>query len=133
MAYGRKDYFWGVAPEKPVFGELQTPFTKTAALQITDGGEQALITHELSTGYILNITGCVLGSDSPGIVRWDLKVEGVMQSLGHFDTFANIILNQGGEVVVGGGETLIVNIYNLTQYQAWFTAYVYGFLQQTVV
>jgi len=28
MSYGRKDYFWGVAPEKSVFGELQTPFNE---------------------------------------------------------------------------------------------------------
>jgi len=133
MAYGRKDYFWGVAPEQSVFGELQNAYTKTKALDIVGGGEGALITYEVSAGYNLHLTGVVLGSDSPGIVRWDIKVDGDFVALGHFDTFANIILGSGGEVFVEGGSELIVNIYNLTEYQSWFTVYVYGFLQQTLV
>ena len=133
MAYGRKDYFWGVAPEKPVFGELQDMWNKTAALQITGGANQALITHTPSTGYILNLTGVVWGCDTPGICRWDIKVDGNFKALGHFDTFANVILSTGGEIIVNGGEELTINIYNLKEYTSWFTAYIYGFLQQTIV
>lgn len=133
MAYGRKDYFWGMAPEKPVFGELQTSFAKTAALQLTGGSNDALISYTPSTGYILSVTGIVLGSDTPGISRWDVKVESTFKALGHFDTFANIVLGTGGEFVVEGGELMEVSVYNLKDYTAWFTAYVYGFLQQTIV
>jgi len=133
MAYGRKDYFWGMAPEKPVFGELQTSYNSTKAQQLTGGSNQALITYTPSAGYILNLTGIVIGSDSPGISRWDVKVDDAFRALGHFDTFANIILGTGGEIIVNGGEELTVNVYSLIDYTAWFTAYIYGFLQQTVV
>lgn len=133
MSYGRKDYFWGIAPEKPVFGELQTSFVKTAALQLTGGSNDALISYTPSAGYILNITGMVLGSDSPGISRWDVQVDSVFKALGHFDTFANVLLGTGGEIVVVGGELIEVSVYSLIDYTAYFTAYVYGFLQQTIV
>jgi len=133
MAYGRKDYFWGMAPEKPVFGELQTSFVETKALQLTGGSNDALITYTPSEGYILSITGMVLGSDSPGVSRWDVQVEGEFKALGHFDTFANVLLGTGGEIIVLGGEEMTVSVYSLIDYTAWFTAYVYGFLQQTIV
>jgi hypothetical protein len=132
MAYGRKDYFWGMAPEKSVFGELQTPYTKTKALQIVGGGESELISYTPSEGYILNVTGVVLGCWRGGVNRWDIKVDDTFKALGHFDTFANVMLGQGGEIIVQGGEEVVVNIYNLCDYTLWFTAYLYGFLQQTV-
>ena len=133
MSYGHKDWWVGVAPEKSIFGELQVAFTETKALQIVGGGESELISYEVPAGYMLNVTGFVLGSDTSGIVRWDIKVEGAFKALGHFDTFANIILGPGGEIVVDAAETMVVNIYNLTGYTSWFTAYVYGFLQQILV
>jgi len=133
MAYGRKDYFWGMAPEKPVFGELQASYAETKALQISGESDQTLITYTPSAGYIFQLTGMVLGCDTPGISRWDIKVEGSFKALGHFDTFANVVLGTGGEVVVNGGESLTVNVYNLKDYQSWFTAYIYGLLQQTIV
>lgn len=133
MSHGRKDYFWGVAPEKSVFGELQEAFTKTAAKLFSAGSNYAIITYTVPAGYILNVTGVVYGCDSPGISRWDIEKDDVMQALGHFDVFANILLNQGGEIVLTAGQKLDVNVYSLLDYSAWFTAYVYGFLQQTVV
>jgi hypothetical protein len=133
MAYGRKDYFWGMAPEKAVYGELQTPYVETQALQISGGGNQTLITYAPSSGYIYNVTGLVLGADTPGVCRWDVQVDSEYWALGHFDVFANIALGSGGEIVVNGGETVTVNIYNLKDYTIWFTAYMYGFLQQTIV
>ena len=132
MATGHPDYFTGVSPEKPVFGKLQTAFTKTDATLFTGGSNYAVLTYTVPAGYILNVTGVVYGCDSPGISRWDIEIEDTMVAIGHFDVFANILLNQGGEIVVKAGEKLDINIYSLLDYTAWFTAYVYGFLQQTI-
>jgi len=133
MGYGRKDYFWGVAPEKSVFGELQTPFNEDGHQTLATTVRASLLSIGVAAGYILQITGIHLTADFPGINLLELDVEDEIVFTSYIDSMFQITFTEGGTLVINPGETLNVFVTNNDTIDVTFYVQVYGFLQQTIV
>lgn len=134
MAYGRKDYFWGMAPEKSVFGELQIQWQEIDAGSIAGNqGTADYIDYTVPAGYILNLTGLILGSRSSGITQWYVYRDAVVVGFGYFDTQMHMSYGQGGEIIFSPGEVFKVTLVNFMEYTIFYGIDAYGFLQQTIV
>lgn len=133
MAYGRKDYFWGVAPEKSVFGELQTPFNEPGKRTLTTTQRLSLVSIGVPATYILQITGVYLSIDLPGIHVLELIVDTTTKLTAYPDSEFSINFSEGGTLVVNPGETLNIYCTNNDTIDVTFSCLIYGFLQQTIV
>lgn len=133
MAYGRKDYFWGVAPEKSVFGELQTPYNEDSSTDILSTNRTALLSGSVSAGYILQLTGIHISCANPGINLVELEVNSVVELTSHFDTVFDIRFTEGGTLVMNPSDSFNLFVTNNDTVTLKFYGLVYGFLQQTIV
>lgn len=133
MAYGRKDYFWGVAPDKSVFGELQTPWVYYGTNTIPGDTISEILIYDVSTGYNLQVTALYFGATIPGVMWVRVEIDAVVKLAFYFDTELTMPLGEGGNLLVKGGERLTVDFYNKEPIEGIFTAHGFGFLQQTVV
>ena len=134
MSYGRKDYFWGVAPEKSVFGENQTPWFETDSIAVTKRTNTYLIDYDVSAGYILQVTGFSINTTIPGLMYCRLYDNDDIIAVYYWDTFVNILFGEGGNLTIDPSHQFRVRVYNL-DYDLDAPIYVtcYGFLQQTIV
>ncbi|GAH21451.1 unnamed protein product [marine sediment metagenome] len=133
MAYGRKDYFWGVAPEKSVFGELQTPVVHTGSNNVNPTKTVTVVTYPVSGGYNFQLTGLTLFCKLPGFQWFNLKVGGASKLIGWFDTERNFIFGEGGNIVCTGANNLTIEFTNYDTVSCLFMGTIYGFLQQIIV
>ena len=134
MSYGRKDYFWGVAPEKSVFGELQTPIFENDSSAIASGANEYILEYEVSAGYIFQVTGFSVNCSQPGMMHATIWDDDDVLGFYYWDLFVNILFGDGGNLVINPGHTFKVRCYNLDpDISITFYAVVYGYLQQTIV
>lgn len=133
MSYGRKDYFWGVAPEKSVFGELQNNWSRLSANTVTPDDVISIVTYIVPAGKILQLTGILMCASLPGLQFLQLKIDATIKAEIWFDTNIDIPFGVGGELVVDPGETFYVFATNKDEVDVRFTGFSTGFLQQTIV
>ena len=133
MAYGRKDYFWGVAPDKSVFGEQQTPWNYYGANTVLSGATTEVLIYPVSAGFNLLITGFLFSCTEPFMNYATVWFDAVPKLIVYFDTILSMPFGEGGNLLVTGGQILYVKFQNNDSIDATFVAHGYGFLQQTVV
>lgn len=133
MTYGRKDYFWGVAPEKSVFGELQTQWRRNSANNVASGASASIGTYTVSAGYLLQIDNIQISCNKPGMQYFYLKINSIIEIVTWFDTTLNIAMGEGGNLIVNGGEAVEWWFQNNDGITVGFVQFSTGFLQQTIV
>jgi len=133
MSYGRKDYFWGVAPEKSVFGELQTPYNEDGSNSIASLGRASLLSGSVSAGYIFQVTGLQVNCGLPGLNLLELEVNSTVEFTTYFDTTFGISFPEGGTLVMEPGDGFNFFVTNNDSISVKFYGLLYGFMQQTIV
>ena len=132
MGYGRKDYFWGVAPEKSTFGELQNPFVHTGSNIIAGSGSGTIMTYNVPAGYNAEINGIMVTCNIPGMMYFELKVVAVSKLLAYFDMQRDIYFGESGCIEAVSEDAVIINFTNVDSAEGVFTANIFGFLHQIV-
>lgn len=130
MARGFPDFYAGIVPSMPVYGEGQINWMVAEDGDIAGDSFADMGEYTVPAGYELHIMASALGSDFPAITRIAFSIMGIPLGLGYFDTVSSLPLHPAAAYIVTAGLTGALRVFNDDADTHHFAVLALGFLIQ---
>ncbi len=132
MAYGRQDYWRGVAPEKSLFGEGQTAVMQMDTDTITAGASNTINYYVVPAGYKLHITAFFVSCNIPGYMDCKLQMGATGYLYVYFDSVYAFPITEVSTFPVEAGGEVYALMKNYSAINGLFSGNMVGYLEQVI-
>ena len=130
MAVGRQDYQAGVVPVKSGYSLSQTPYFDTEGKNIDSSEGKEFCKYTVPIGYQLNVCGYRVIASIPFINIFTIFIDTTIIMNRVFDFDLNDNFPEGANLIIKGGETFKIVLFNMDEITQFFYAQVFGFTEQ---
>lgn len=129
MARGRPDYWYGMTPNKSIYGINQTSWHISEEVDIPAESFVDVCEYTVPEGYILHAGFSSTACNGPGLAKCSWLFAGVETGPAWWDTIKHTNLPDGCVYQVPAGISIALRMYNLDDVEWSFTATIVGFLE----